>query len=165
MAALPKLVLTAVFITTPFLGPDGPFNVPDPEGLDAAVFTPESVPVSRLSVLDTPHVEPFALRQTQLLPTTVPPTDAGGTSGFSYRRRPVSPAESATRMTQQYAWFVEEKGPSLVGTWPATEPLTKRLSSRGGLRFSLPADGPALGAEPAASSFPAWRLMCFRRGA
>jgi len=165
MALMPKLVLTAVFITAPFVAPDDVFNIPDPEGLDATVFTPGSVPVSGPSVLDTLRVEPFTSRRTQLQPTAVPPADAGGVSGFIYRGRPVSPAESAARMAQQYAWFVQEKGPSLVRTWPATEPPTKRLGSRGSPRSSFPADGSTLGAEPVASSFPAWRLMCFREGA
>jgi len=168
MAPLPKLALTLAFVTTPFFGYDGWFNISDPTAPDAAVYNRQlarPTPASGPRVLEAKQAGPRDPRRTWLMPAATSPARAGRTSVFIHPRHPVPRSDRRAMATHQYAWFAEENRVSRTLNWSATDSLAKRTAGSGGLRASLPRRDSVVSTWPMASSFPSWHLTCFRRGA
>lgn len=168
MAAMPKLILTLAFVTTPFFGSGGWFNIPDPTGLDASVYNHKpawSTPVPGPGGFPVTRAILSSQWQAQLTPAVTLPRGARAASSFFYHPRPLPQRDRNATTAYQYVWFVEDKAPSMVPNWPTAESLTERANGSGNHRLSPREHDPTLSIWPAASSFPSLHLTCFRRGA
>jgi hypothetical protein len=168
MALVPKLALTLAFVATSFFGYDDWFNIPDLTTLDAAVYDLQlarPMPVSSPRVLEAKQAGPWDPQRTWLMPAATSPAGTGRASMFIYSQRSAPRSDRNAIAAHQYVWFVEENGVSRTLSWPTAESLARRVSANGSLRLNLPKRDSVVSTWPAASSFPSWHLVCFRRGA